>query len=92
MLEEIALNCPLRENEAAGIKKDYETASTALDENRPPLFVQGLIPLISALSKPAFFLFPRPSFYRFTRMLKSSGRSQDLVFSTIARSRAEGFH
>jgi hypothetical protein len=46
MLEEIALNCPLREAEAAGIKKDYETASTALQENRPPLFVQGLIPPI----------------------------------------------
>ena len=50
MLEEIALNCPLREDEAAGIKKDYETASTAVDENRPPLFVQGLIP-------PIFFAF-----------------------------------
>jgi hypothetical protein len=46
MLEEIALNCPLREAEATGIKKDYETASTAVDENRPSLFVQGLIPPI----------------------------------------------
>ena len=46
MLEEIALNCPLKEDEAAGIKEDYETASTALQENRPPLFVQGLIPPI----------------------------------------------
>src|SRR5215471_6905875 len=27
MLEEISLNCPLREDEAAGIKSDYETAS-----------------------------------------------------------------
>src|SRR5262245_20389507 len=44
MLEEISLNCPLREDEAARIKKDYETASTALQENRPLLFVQGLIP------------------------------------------------
>ena len=43
MLEEIALNCPLRENEAAEIKKEYETASTEADEKRPPLFVQGLI-------------------------------------------------
>ena len=43
MLEEIALNCPLRENEAGGIKKEYETASTEADEKRPPLFVQGLI-------------------------------------------------
>jgi hypothetical protein len=46
MLEEIALNCPLREDEAAGIKKQYETASTESDEKRPPLFVQGLIPPI----------------------------------------------
>ena len=43
MLEEIALNCPLREDEAAGIKKEYETASTKSNEKRPPLFVQGLI-------------------------------------------------
>jgi hypothetical protein len=43
MLEEIALNCPLREDEAAGIKKEYETASTKANEKRPPLFVQGLI-------------------------------------------------
>jgi hypothetical protein len=43
MLEEIALNCPLREIEAAEIKKDYETASAESDEKRPPLFVQGLI-------------------------------------------------
>lgn len=49
MLEEIAFNCPLREDEAAGIKKEYETASTESDEKRPPLFVQGLIsPLFSA--------------------------------------------
>ena len=43
MLEEIALNCPLREDEAAGIKKEYETASAESHEKRPPLFVQGLI-------------------------------------------------
>jgi len=43
MLEEITLNCPLREDEATGVKKDYETASAAVDEKRPPLFVQGLI-------------------------------------------------
>jgi hypothetical protein len=42
-LEEIALNCPLRENEAAELKKDYETASAESDDKRPPLFVQGLI-------------------------------------------------
>ena len=55
MLEEIALNCPLREDEAAGIKKEYETASTEADEQRPPLFVQGLIsPLFSAFEAGMF--------------------------------------
>ncbi len=43
MIEEIALNCPVREDEAAGIKKEYETISTAAVEKRPPLFVHGLI-------------------------------------------------
>jgi len=43
MLEEIALNCPLREDEAAAIRKDYESVSIRAGENRPPLFVQGLI-------------------------------------------------
>ena len=55
MLEEIAFNCPLREDEAAGIKKEYETASTESDEKRPPLFVQGLIsPLFSAFEAGVF--------------------------------------
>ncbi len=44
MLEEIALNCPLKEDEAADIKKEYDTASAEANEQRPPLFVQGLIP------------------------------------------------
>jgi hypothetical protein len=46
VLEEIALNCPLREDEAMGVKKDYETASAESAEKRPSLFVQGLIPPI----------------------------------------------
>jgi hypothetical protein len=50
MLEEIALNCPLSDGEAAKIKKEYETASTESGEKRPPLFVQGLI-------SPIFFAF-----------------------------------
>jgi hypothetical protein len=55
MLEEIALNCPLREDEVAEIKKEYETASTEADEKRPPLFVQGLIsPLFSAFEAGMF--------------------------------------
>jgi hypothetical protein len=57
MLEEISLNCPLREDEAAGIKKDYETASTALQESRPPLFVQGLIPPIFCAFEAGVFSF-----------------------------------
>jgi len=43
MLEEISLNCPLRDDEAEAIKKEYQTASDDAAENRPPLFVQGLI-------------------------------------------------
>jgi hypothetical protein len=43
MLEEIALNCPLKDNEAAAIRKDYESVSITAGENRPPLFVQGLV-------------------------------------------------
>jgi hypothetical protein len=55
MLEEIALDCPLREDEAAGIKKEYETASTESDEKRPPLFVQGLIsPIFCAFEAGVF--------------------------------------
>jgi hypothetical protein len=43
MLEEIALNCPLKDNEAAAIRKDYESVSIRAGDNRPPLFVHGLI-------------------------------------------------
>jgi hypothetical protein len=43
MLEEISLNCPLRDDEAATIKKEYQTTSDDAAESRPPLFVQGLI-------------------------------------------------
>jgi hypothetical protein len=57
MLEEIAFNCPLREDEAAGIKKEYETASTESDEKRPPLFVQGLISPIFCAFEAGMFSF-----------------------------------
>jgi len=43
VLEEIALNCPLRDDEAVAIRKEYETACTNAGESRPPLFIQGLI-------------------------------------------------
>jgi hypothetical protein len=57
MLEEIALNCPLRDSEAAVIKKEYETASTESDEKRPPLFVQGLISPIFCAFEGGIFSF-----------------------------------
>lgn len=57
MLEEIALNCPLREDEATGVKKDYESASTEANEQRPPLFVQGLIPPIFSAFEAGVFSF-----------------------------------
>jgi len=43
IFEEISLNCPLREDEAAAIKQEYQTAADEAGESRPPLFVQGLI-------------------------------------------------
>jgi hypothetical protein len=43
MFEEISLNCPLRDDEAEVIKKEYQSASDSGAESRPPLFVQGLI-------------------------------------------------
>jgi hypothetical protein len=43
MFEEISLNCPLRDEEAEAIKKEYQTASDDAAERRPLLFVQGLI-------------------------------------------------
>jgi len=43
MSEEISLNCPLRDDEAEAIKKEYQTASDDAAESRPPIFVQGLI-------------------------------------------------
>ena len=82
MLEEIALNCPLRENEAAEIKKEYETASTESDEKRPPLFVQGLISPLFCAFEAGMLSFSSALSYRSTQTLKSSGRSQDLVCST----------
>jgi hypothetical protein len=43
MLEEIALNCPLREDEAASIRREYENTCKEAGEPRPPLFIEGLI-------------------------------------------------
>jgi hypothetical protein len=43
MFEEISLNCPLRDDEAEAIKKEYQTAADNAAESRPALFVQGLI-------------------------------------------------
>jgi hypothetical protein len=57
MLEEIALNCPLKEDEAADIQKDYETASTEANEQRPRLFVQGLIPPLFSAFETGLFSF-----------------------------------
>lgn len=43
MLEEISLNCPLREDEAETIRVEYSDSVKKTDEDRPALFVQGLI-------------------------------------------------
>ena len=63
MLEEIALNCPLREDEAAGVKKDYETASAGIRREKTAAFRPGayLSYLRCFRSRHAFFfLGPRP--------------------------------
>ncbi len=44
ILEEVSLNCPLKEEEALLVKRDYEVGCRTAGEKRPPLFVQGLIP------------------------------------------------
>lgn len=46
IIEEIALNCPLKQDEVITIKRDYEIASLAAGDHTPSLFVQGLIPSI----------------------------------------------
>ena len=92
MLEEIALNCPLREDEAAGIKRSTRPLPQKQTRKRPPLFVQGLISPIFCAFEAGMLSFPRPLSCRSTRILKSVGDRRTWFARQIARGCAEGFH
>jgi hypothetical protein len=92
MLEEISLNCPLRDDEAAAIRQEYQTASDNAAESRPPLFVQGLIsPLFHAfengmLSFPSALslsLYTSPETQREIVRLKLVDQSPEIVLRNI---------
>jgi hypothetical protein len=92
ILEEISLNCPLRDGEAEAIKKEYQAVSDDAAESRPPLFVQGLIsPLFHAfehgmLSFPAALslsLYTSPEAQREIVRLKLVDESPEIVLRNI---------
>src|SRR6266545_6672260 len=92
MLEEISLNCPLRDDEAEAIKKEYQTASDDAAENRPPLFVQGLISpvfhtfengMLSFPSALSLSLYTSPEAQREIVRLKLADESPEIVLRQI---------
>jgi hypothetical protein len=93
MLEEISLNCPLREDEAEAIKQEYQTAADGATENRPALFVQGLISpvfqefengMLSFPSALSLSLYTSPDIQRELVRLHSFGASPELVLKNLA--------
>jgi hypothetical protein len=92
MLEEISLNCPLRDDEAEVIKKEYQTASDDAAESRPPLFVQGLISpvfhafengMLSFPSALSLSLYTSPEAQREIVRLKLVDESPEIVLKNI---------
>jgi len=92
MLEEISLNCPLRDDEAEVIKKEYQTASDDAAESRPPLFVQGLISpvfhafengMLSFPSALSLSLYTSPEAQREIVRLKLVDESPEIVLRNI---------
>jgi hypothetical protein len=92
MFEEISLNCPLREDEAEAIKKEYQTASDDAAESRPPLFVQGLISpvfhafengMLSFPSALSLSLYTSPEVQREIVGLKLVDESPEIVLRNI---------
>jgi hypothetical protein len=92
MLEEISLNCPLRDDEAEAIKKEYQTASDDRAESRPPLFVQGLISpvfhafengMLSFPSALSLSLYTNPEAQREIVRLKLVDESPEIVLRNI---------
>ena len=92
MLEEISLNCPLREDEAEALKKEYRIASDDAAESRPPLFVQGLISpvfyafengMLSFSSALSLSLYTSPEVQREIVRLKLADESPEVVLRYI---------
>jgi hypothetical protein len=92
MFEEISLNCPLRDDEAEAIKKEYQTASDDAAESRPPLFVQGLISpvfhafengMLSFPSALSLSLYTSPEVQREIVGLKLVDESPEIVLRNI---------
>jgi hypothetical protein len=93
MFEEISLNCPLTDDEAEAIKKEYQTASDDTAENRPPLFVQGLISpvfhafengMLSFSSTLSLSLYTSPEAQREIVRLKLVDESPEIVLRNIS--------
>jgi hypothetical protein len=92
MFEEISLNCPLRDDEAEAIKKEYQTASDNTVESRPLLFVQGLISpmfhsfengMLSFPSALSLSLYTSPEAQREIVRLKLVDESPEIVLKNI---------
>jgi hypothetical protein len=92
MLEEISLNCPLKEDETEAIKKEYQTASEDAAESRPPLFVQGLVSpvfhafesgMLSFPSALSLSLYTSPEAQREIVRLKLVDESPEIVLRNI---------
>jgi hypothetical protein len=92
MFEEISLNCPLRDDEAEAIKKEYQTASDDAAESRPPIFVQGLISpvfhafengMLSFPSALSLSLYTSPEAQREIVRLKLVDESPEIVLRNI---------
>ena len=91
-LEEISLNCPIRDDEAEAIKKEYQTTSDDGAESRPPLFVQGLISpvfhafqngMLSFPSALSLSLYTSPEAQREIVRLKLVDESPEIVLRNI---------
>jgi hypothetical protein len=92
MLEEISLNCPLRDDEAEAFKREYRTASDDAAETRPALFIQGLISpvfhafengMLSFQTALSLSLYMSPETQREIVRLKFADESPEIVLRNI---------
>jgi hypothetical protein len=93
MLEEISLNCPLIEDEAETIRVEYSDFVKKTDEDRPVLFVQGLISplfyafetgMVSFASALTLSLYVGRDTQREIVRLNSMGESPEVVLKNFA--------